>query len=63
MFKYLFSKKKNLAEYNENRMSPFDVFALEELVSSFGKNDLTCLEIDPGLVQVLLRLLVNSPKS
>ena len=45
MFKFLFSKKKNLAVYNENRMSPFDAFALEELVSSFGRNDLTCLEI------------------
>ncbi|MAE49506.1 hypothetical protein CMI48_01625 [Candidatus Pacearchaeota archaeon] len=45
MLKYLFSKKNNLAEYNENRMSPFDAFALEELVSSFGRNDLTCLEI------------------
>lgn len=45
MFKHLFSKEKNLAEYNENRMSPFDAFALEELVSSFGRNDLTCLEI------------------
>ena len=31
--------------YDEDRMSPFDAFALEELVSSFGRNDLTCLEI------------------
>ena len=45
MFKFLFSKKKNLAVYNENRMSPFDAFALEKLVSSFGKHDRTCLEI------------------
>jgi len=45
MLKSLFSRKKNLAVYNENRMSPFDAFALEELVSSFGRNDLTCLEI------------------
>ncbi|WP_420549751.1 class I SAM-dependent methyltransferase [Curvivirga sp.] len=31
--------------YQENRMSPFDMFALKELLQSFNRDNLTCLEI------------------
>ena len=41
----LFNKKPQSAGYNENRMSPFDAYALEEILQTFGRNDLTCLEI------------------
>ncbi len=40
-----FGKKTDIASYNENRMSPFDAFALEEILNSFNSSDLTCLEI------------------
>ena len=33
------------SNYEENRMSPFDLLALEKLLSTFERNDLVCLEI------------------
>jgi len=34
-----------MIEYDESEMSPFDLVALEELLESFGRRDLVCLEI------------------
>ncbi len=41
----LLRKKFGKGSYNENRMSPFDSFALNEILSRFNSKDLTCLEI------------------
>jgi len=46
-----------LADYNQNRMSPFDLAALTDLLAQFGRRDLTTLEIGSwfgaGSTQVL----------
>ena len=40
-----FRGKLKKESYIQNRMSPYDSYALKEILSKFNRNDLTCLEI------------------